>query len=231
MDHRRALGLLDSHGTPLGDRIERVLTGLLPTLRRRFPTLQDDLALTEVLEEAGRRIASREARGGPIEQIHGYAWVTLRSVATSYLRRPATRLIQHTLEPEASQAHIALATTHYGSAEQIERDILLRETLETLSQDERMVCLWKAAGFSAQEIASFLGRSVGAIDTLFSRAKQKVRRAFGTTLPHELGRRGDGRPHRRRSTKRHAEVEATGTAHGRNTAEAVRQGSRGCGCD
>ena len=76
MDHMRALGLLDSNGKPLGDRIERVLAGLLPKLRRRFPNLQDDVAITEVMEEAGRRIASREARGGPIERIHGYAWVT-----------------------------------------------------------------------------------------------------------------------------------------------------------
>jgi len=179
MDHMRALGLLDSNGKPLGDRIERVLAGLLPKLRRRFPNLQDEVAITEVMEEAGRRIASREARGGPIERLHGYAWVTVRSVATSHMRRPATRLIQHTLASEASQEHIAQAPAQYGSAEQVERDILLREALDTLSHEERMVCLWKKAGFSAQEIASTLGRSVPSVDTLFSRAKQKIRQALG----------------------------------------------------
>ena len=130
MDHMRALGLLDSNGKPLGDRIERVLAGLLPKLRRQFPNLQDEVALTEVMEEAGRRIASREARGGPIERIHGYAWVTVRSVATSHMRRPATRLIQHTLAPEASHEHIAVAQAQFGSPEQMERDILLREVLD-----------------------------------------------------------------------------------------------------
>lgn len=181
MDHMRALGLLDSNGKPLDDRIERVLAGLLPKLRRRFPNLQDEVALTEVMEEAGRRIAGREARGGPIERLHGYAWVTVRSVATSHMRRPATRLIQHTLASEASQEHIALAPAQYGSPEQMERDILLREALDTLSHEERMVCLWKKAGFSAQEIASTLGRSVPSVDTLFSRAKQKIRQALGLT--------------------------------------------------
>jgi len=181
MDHMRALGLLDSNGKPLADRIERVLAGLLPKLRRRFPNLQDEVAITEVMEEAGRRIASREARGGPIERIHGYAWVTVRSVATSHMRRPATRLIQHTLASEAGQEHIALAPAQYGSPEQMERDILLREALDTLSPEERMVCLWKKAGFSAQEIASTLGRSVPSVDTLFSRAKQKIRQALGLT--------------------------------------------------
>lgn len=186
MDHMRALGLLDSNGKPLGDRIERVLAVLLPKLRRRFPNLQDEVAITEVMEEAGRRIISREARGGPIDRIHGYAWVTVRSVATSYLRRPATRLIQNTLEPEASQAHISMASADYGSAERVERDILLREALDMLSHEERMVCLWKKAGFSAQEIASTLGRSVPSVDTLFSRAKQKIRQALGlTSVPDE----------------------------------------------
>lgn len=178
MDHMRALGLLDSTGKPLGDRIEHVVIGLLPKLRRRFPTLQDEVALTEVLEEAGRRIANREERGGPLEHLHGYAWVTMRSVATSYLRRPSTRLINDTLESEASQARIAMVSASYGSAESIERAILVREAMEELSEEERLVCTWKTAGFSALEIARFLGRSVVAVDTLFSRAKAKLRTAL-----------------------------------------------------
>ena len=77
-------------------------------LRRQFPALQDEVALTEVMEEAGRRIASREERGGPIEKLHGYAWVTVRSVATSHMRRGSIRLIQKTLDSEASHAQIAV---------------------------------------------------------------------------------------------------------------------------
>jgi len=57
---------------------------------------------------------------------------------------------------------------------------LLREMLGRLSREERLVCLWKKAGFSSQEIAKYQGRSVAAVDTLFSRAKQKLRRALGT---------------------------------------------------
>ena len=213
MDHMRALGLLDSNGKPLGDRIERVLAGLLPKLRRRFPNLQDDVAITEVMEEAGHRIASREARGGPIERIHGYAWVTVRTVATSHMRRPATRLILHTLVPEASHEHIAAAQAQYGSPEQMERDILLREVLARLSPGERMVCLWKMAGFSAQEIASALGRSVVAVDTLFSRAKQKIRIAMS------IGRLPRTTRQFVPPTQRQARSQATGTIDGRPTTE------------
>lgn len=51
--------------------------------------------------------------------------------------------------------------------------------LARLSPEERLVCVWKKAGYSSLEIAQFQGRSVAAVDTLFSRAKQKLRRALG----------------------------------------------------
>ena len=178
MEHLH-LGLLDSDGKPLTDRIQRALTRLLPRLRRQFPLLQDEVALTEVMEEAGRRIALRETRGGPIDKLHGYAWVTIRSVATSRMRRGSIRLIQKTLEPEASHAQLAAAPAASGTVEEIERAILLREVLDKLSPEEKLVCIWKKAGFSSQEIADHQGRSVTAIDTLFSRAKAKLRKALG----------------------------------------------------
>lgn len=179
MENMRTLGLLDSNGKPLAERIQRALTGLLPKVRRQFPTLRDDLALAEVVEEAGRRIASREERGGPIEQLHAYAWVTLRSVATSHLRKPSNRLIRDTVGSKAGEIHLAGVQASHGSPEQIERDILMREAMDTLSEEERVVCMWKTAGFSAEEIAKFQRRSVVAVDTLFSRAKKKIRQALG----------------------------------------------------
>ena len=178
MNEMRALVLMGSNGRPIDHRIERVLAGLIPKLRRRFPSLQDEVVLIEIVEDAGRRIAAREERNGPIGRLHGYAWVTMRSVATSYLRRPATRLVQRTLEPEASESCLARTATSYGAPEEVERGILLREALETLSPEERMVCLWKTAGFTSQEIAALQGRSVGAVDTSFSRAKQRIRHAL-----------------------------------------------------
>ena len=187
MDRMRTLGLLDSNGKPLAERIQRALTKLLPKVRRQFPSLRDDLALTEVVEEAGRRIASREERGGPIEQLHAYTWVTLRSVATSHLRKPANRLIRDTVGSTAGEIYIAEVEASYGSPDEVERQILMREAMEALSEEERMVCIWKTAGYTAQEIATRQGRSVVAVDTLFSRAKQKLRQAFGYTPANSTG--------------------------------------------
>ena len=181
MEHLRTIGLLDSNGKPLAERIQRVLAYLLPKLRRQYPALrEDEIALTEVLEEAGRRIAMREERGGPIEKLHGYAWVTIRCVATSHIRRASTQLIQKTVAAEASDALIATLPAVSGSAEEIERNILMREVSEHLSQEEWVTCLLKLEGFTSQEIAKRHGRSVVAVDTLFSRAKEKLRKALRT---------------------------------------------------
>ncbi len=67
--------------------------------------------------------------------------------------------------------------SEFGSAERIESAILFEEILARLSPDERMVCVWKKAGFSSKEIAERLGSSVGAVDILFHRVKEKIQKA------------------------------------------------------
>lgn len=178
MEHLRTFGLLDSDGQPFHPRIERVLIQLLPRLRREFPALQDEVGLAEIMEEAGRRIRHREERG-PIERLHGYAWVTVRSIATSRMRLGSAKLTQKTLDSEAGNARLLVTPTSRGTVIEVEQAVLLRELLQTLSREERLICLWKKAGFSSQEIALHQRRTVVAIDTIFSRAKQKIRKALG----------------------------------------------------
>ena len=153
-------------------------------LRRHFSALQDETAVTEILEEAGRRIALRERRGRPIEKLHGYAWVTLRSVATSRMRLGSTQLIQRTLESNASAARLAASSAVLGSVEQIESDILLREVLAQLSPDERLICVWKTSGFSSEEIHS--SQSIRYKTGTGQRSALEGRRAGAPTrlLPH-----------------------------------------------
>jgi DNA-directed RNA polymerase specialized sigma24 family protein len=178
-----SIELLDSNGEPFPDHIQRALVRLSPRLRREFPVLQDDVALTEVMEEAGRRIAVREARGGPIDRLHGYAWVTLRSIATSHVRRGSIKLIQETLDAAAGAARLAVLPSTSGRAEDIERQVLFAEVLRLLSDDERAIILWRRAGYSSAEIAWVQDRTVDAVDKVFSRAKQKIRRALGVKTP------------------------------------------------
>ena len=178
MEPLRTIGLLDSDGQPFHPHIERVLLVLLPRLRREFPSLQHEVSIAEIMEEAGRRIRHREERG-PIERLHGYAWVTVRSIATSRMRLGSSKLSQKTLDSETGNARLLATPTSRGTAAEVEQTVLLRELLRTLSREERMICLWKKAGFSSQEIALHQGRSVVSIDTIFSRAKLKIRKALG----------------------------------------------------
>ena len=179
MEHLRKPALLDGNGKPFDAHIDSVLSRLMLRLRREFPSLQDDVVYVEVLEEAGRRLANREQRSGPLQKINGYAWVTIRSIATSRLRQGPARLLQRTLGSEAGDAALSHTATMDGSAEQVEQGILLREVLALLTRDEQRVCLWKFMGFSSQEIAQRRGTTVNAVDLLFFHAKEKIRRTVG----------------------------------------------------
>ena len=167
---------LDKDGQPLPAHIMQVLTRLMPRLCRQFPRLNDDVIVTNILETAGSRLATKERREGPIEKLHGYAWVTVRSVAASELRRSAARVLHNTLDLSGGEALLESTRAVSGGPEDIERRILFREVLGKLSHEERLVFMWKTAGFSTHEIAAHQGRSETSVDTLFSRAKQKVRR-------------------------------------------------------
>ena len=175
MEPLRNLRLLDEDGNPLNARIASALHRLVPRFQKQFPTFRDEQDLTEILEQAGRKIAHRERQGGPIEKLHGYAWVTLRNVAASWVRRGSGRLKQHTLNSVESETALAGLPAETGTPDQVENAILVREIQAQLSRQERLVLGWKKAGFSSEEIAKFRGTSVGAVDALFSRAKHKIR--------------------------------------------------------
>jgi RNA polymerase sigma factor (sigma-70 family) len=179
MDYPGLIGLLDSNGEPFPDHIQRALVRLLPRLRREFPVLQDDVSLTEVMEEAARRIVAREARGGPIERLHGFAWITLRNIAAKYVSRGSMRVIQETLDAVAGAARLATLPSTSGRVEDIERRVLFAQILRFLSDDEREIVLLRRAGYSSEEIAWVQERTVAAIDKTLSRAKQRIRLALG----------------------------------------------------
>ena len=179
MEFDRIPSFVDETGQPFDSRIEGVLRELFPRLRRQFPSLNDEVVLIEILEEAGQRIAAHELRSGQVERLHGYAWVTVRNVAMSRLRRSASRINEQSVWYENGEDVLSTLAAASGTPEQIEQAILLRELFEHLTQDERLVCTWKRLGFSSQEIAEFRGSSPTAVDTLFSRAKDKIRRIVG----------------------------------------------------
>ena len=117
--------LLDDRGKPLSARVQRVLLDIRPKVRTRFPALTDDLVITEVLEEAGRRIEEHEQVAGSVVNLDAYAWVTVTNVARSRMRRSSMRLVRSTLGSQESQAVFDALPSKSATPEQIESDILM----------------------------------------------------------------------------------------------------------
>jgi RNA polymerase sigma factor (sigma-70 family) len=175
MDPLGKQALLDADGKPLSARIQEVLRDMLPRLQSRIPALGNDLLVTEVLEEAGRRIAAQEAKGGPVSNLPAYAWRTVLNVLRSRLRRAPMRLERATLGSEASDAVLRTLTTSVGTPAQIEADILVQQVLAQLTDEEQALCTLKRLGFSSREIARALGISVANVNTQFYRLKRRIR--------------------------------------------------------
>jgi DNA-directed RNA polymerase specialized sigma24 family protein len=175
MESLRKLGLLDQQGKPLDDRLLAVLARLFPRFRRRFPALQDEAELTEVFEEAARRIARKEQRSGPLESLWGYAWTALESVGVSWERKGETQVRFRSVDSQTSPAIVAQLRAWDGSVEQIEREILLREFVAHLTPDEASMLEEKSMGFSTADIAKRRGCSENAVDQAMSRIRHKIR--------------------------------------------------------
>ena len=160
------------------ERIEQALRQLLPRLRRQYPALADATMITEVIEEAKRRITRHEERAGDVAMPHHKAWRILRRVAVSRIRKCLTDPVQKTPECELSDAPSAVAPAAVSDPEQSDREILWRHALDNLSREERLVCVWRKAGFSSQEIAQHMQKPIALVDNVFTRAKQKLKKAL-----------------------------------------------------
>jgi RNA polymerase sigma factor (sigma-70 family) len=112
----------------------------------------------------------------------------------SRLRGSAMRVVRASLESEDSEIALSRVPSDIGSAAQIERGILLDEILARLPSDERMVCVWKKAGFNSKEIGERLGLSTSAVDTLFHRIKTKVQKMLQAGSTRREALKADVRP-------------------------------------
>ena len=179
MGFSRKSPLLDQFGDPLPDRIQQVLDDLVVRFRQKFRTIQDDVVAVEILEQAGQQIMAHEAKHGPERNIHGFAWVTIRNVAISRLRRGPYLLEQSVAGSTKSAAALARLTAADGSPKRVEDSIFLREVLDLLTPRERKIAVLKKGEHSSQTIAERLGISVALVDTTYSRLRQKVRKLLG----------------------------------------------------
>jgi DNA-binding CsgD family transcriptional regulator len=181
MESLRKFGLLDAEGKPVEDRLTQVLSALFPRFRRRFPAIQDDVEITEIFEEAARRISKRERASGPIEKLGGYAWKALESIGVSLQRRSSMQVRFNSVEPRTGLDIVSQLRAWDGSVEEIERTILLHELEAQMTPGEAWMFQQKALGFSSEEIARKRGTSVNSVDKAMSRLKQKIHALIAST--------------------------------------------------
>ncbi len=183
--HTRIMGLalptlVNENGQPLDARIQSALHRLLPRFLAAFPVLRDEAVIAGLFEDAGRRIVEAERRDGrPMDKLHGYAWVTLHTVALSHLRSARVRLDRATLDPAESSTALAAAPASSGTRNEVEGRILFAEILAKLTLDEQRLLLMKKAGYSSTEIGVRLGKSPKAVDMMFSRLRSRIRAERG----------------------------------------------------
>jgi DNA-directed RNA polymerase specialized sigma24 family protein len=131
----------------------------------------------EIMEHAGQKLLNREDRDGRIDQMYGFAWVTVYRVAISQLRRTPYLLEQPTTD--SAERALSRLTSEHSSPASIESGVLASQVLDRLSHREQMIAIWKRSGFSSREIAEKLEMSVPAVDTAFCRVRQKVQKLLG----------------------------------------------------
>ena len=174
MESLRKFGLLGADGKPPEERLLKALNDLLPRFRRRFPAIQDEVEITEVFEEAVRRIQKRERQAGPIEKLRGYAWKALESIGVSLQRRGSMQVRFNRVESRTGPEIVSQLRAWDGSVEEVERGILLRELEAHMTQEEALIFNLKAFGYSSEDIAKLRGSSVNSVDKVMSRLKQKI---------------------------------------------------------
>lgn len=171
---------LDPLGKPLPEHIQQALNALTARLQRKFSMIRDDVVYTEILEQAGQQIVKHESIHGAIKRLYGFAWVVVRNVAISRVRRGPHLLEQPITGLAEAEVALARLTAEDGSPERIETSILIREALAQISDRERKIAIWKKAGFSTKEIARELDMSVSAVDTTYARLLEKLRQLLGS---------------------------------------------------
>lgn len=176
---------LDDDGSPLAPRIQGVLRVLRLRFGSRLPRIVDDVFVTEVFEEAGRKIVAHEAEHGRVEDLEAFAWTVVLNVARSRLGRSSMRVISATLDQEAGDAVLRALHARDGSPEQIETDILVQQLLARMTPEERDLYYRKAWGHSVREIARACGKSEGHVNTLVYRMRLKIQDLLRSTRTDE----------------------------------------------
>ena len=196
MERQQIPHLLDERGQPFDPQLERLLRNCIRKLCRQFRGLRnDELLLTLILEEGGRRLAAWEHRTGRRldDRCHRFVWNVVLNVGRSRMVLDANRMQREMIGAEAGEVVLSTLPATWGTARQMENAVRLRQVHDNLTEDQWSVMKAKIAGYSAVQIGEKRGCSPDAVNMVFSRAKRKLARLLNRTPSGASG----GRPEQR----------------------------------
>ncbi len=168
------LHLVDRNGFPLARHIVEAVERAEPKINSQFARFCDPAALSTSLEDGARRIAQHEQDHGPIQNTPAFTWRTLVNAAISLVR---DRSREETLPPDAL-APLA-GVSRIGSPESTWAGIEADETLASMSERDRTICLLEHQGFEASEIGTFLNMNSNTV--LKAKSRRLAKLAAGAT--------------------------------------------------
>lgn len=171
------LGLVDARGHPFADRLASSLLRLAPRLRHKFRKLaEDEVDFVELLECAGERILGYETEFGEADDIDAFAWRILDRLATSRVRLLRHRVRREPLFGREGRSLVNVLQASFGTANQSEIGVLLREVFARCTADEATACRLREEGYTFPEIAAQRGCTVEAARAAYRRAIAKAKR-------------------------------------------------------
>ena len=97
-------------------------------------------------------------------------WTAFLQALRGWSRRGVpTTVVAETTTTESSPLDVS------QDAAQESEGRVLRETVESLSPEERLICVWTAVGFSKRQIAKASGRSIDHVETVLKRASHRIK--------------------------------------------------------
>jgi DNA-directed RNA polymerase specialized sigma24 family protein len=163
-------------GIPVEERFRAIAVAITPTVFRYRRRELPDLAQTANLAEEAIYKANWALYGRPCENLAGYVFTIFKRDANECLQR----------EPQIEGLDQASGCSSEGAGcvhtpEEIDRQVLLREALESMDEMTRWICLRRFIDeHSPETIGRELGISANSVSVKLSRGLAKVRALFSS---------------------------------------------------
>ena len=125
----------------------------------------------DVVQEIGIKLWERRSELDTLRSVEAYAMSAVRNRCLDYTRSPHNRM------EELVEAHdTAHEQTPYQMVEQADMAAFVRRLIERLpEQQQTVIRLRDVEGYELDEISEITGINEGAVRTILSRARQKIR--------------------------------------------------------